>query len=601
MKIVITGNPNSGKTTLFNALTKSSQRVGNWHGVTVNIISKSVKINGESFEVVDLPGLNSFNFFTMEEKVSIDYLNSKNYDLILNVIEAVRFDESIELTKSLEKLNKPMICIVNMDKDLVKLGGKIDYESLNKSGLDFYKIDLSKRSEITKLKDVISNHDLIVKNRKIVDYKMISKSFYEPRNTFNYLDKTLVKKRFALPLFLLLGLISLYLSFGNYGLGKLIGNVLSYAVDNLGQTFSTYILKFGGTEFTSRLVNEGVIKGFSALLGFLPSFFVLNFVLCYLEHSGLIARFSYSLNDTFKKMGLNGRSLFSLIVGLGCTAVAVNVASGLENKRMKRKVISILPCVGCSAKLSVYYYLLNKIIPGLEFFVIAVIYIIALLATFSISKIIGQREEKASPLIIEMPILRMNCLKSTFKSLINSVKQFIIKISTVIVCASVLTFLLSAFSPNLEYLSVSEIDKSLIAYLGGAVSVILKPIGVCDYKIGASLLLGLVAKEAVVSTLAGLSFSGGLSFSSGIALTVFFAFYPPCVSSLSMMKSQIGFKETVLLFFFETVLALILAYSVRLFILKPFIFLSTAFCLTIIFLITKRKVRNENFLRKRKQ
>lgn len=600
MKVVIAGNPNSGKTTLFNALTKSSERVGNWHGVTVTEISKTTKINGKMVEVVDLPGLTSFLPFTMEEKVSLDYLKKKDYDLIINVIEAVRFDAAIELTKSLQCLNKHMICIVNMDKDLVRLGGKIDYESLNKSGLKFYKIDLSKRSEIARINDLIVNELQIVKKHKIVDYNLVYNAFYEPRNTFNSFDKLLIKKRFSLPLFLLVGLISLYVSFGNYGVGKLIGNTLSNTVDNLGQVISSYLIKIGGTEFTARLVNEGVVKGFSALFGFLPSLIVLNFLLCFLEHSGLIARFSYSLNDWFYNVGLNGRALFSLIVGLGCTAVAVNTAAGLENVKMKRKVISILPCVGCSAKLPVYYYLLSKIIPGLEFLVIAAIYLIAVALSFAISKIIDRNTTKAPPLIIELPILRINCLKSAFKSLINSVKQFIIKISTVIVCASVLTFLLSAFSPNFRYLTISEADSSIIAYLGGAVSVLLKPIGVSDYKIGASLIMGLVAKEAVVSTLVGLSFSGSLTFSTGIALTVFFAFYPPCVSSLSMMKSQIGIKETVYLFCFQTILALILSYVVRLFILKPVAVLGVAIILTVIFIFTKRKVRNENFLRKRK-
>lgn len=600
MKVVIAGNPNSGKTTLFNALTKSNERVGNWHGVTVTQISKTAKINGTTVEIVDLPGLTSFSPFTMEEKVSLDYLKLKDYDLIINVIEAVRFDTAIELTKGLQSLNKPMICVVNMDKDLVRLGGKIDYQSLNKSYLKFYKFDLSKHSEISKLSKLIIIESQDVKICKIVDYDLIYSAFYEPRNTFNSFDKLLVKKRFALPIFLLVGLISLYVSFGNYGAGKLIGNTLSNAVYNLGQIISSYFLKIGGTEFTSRLVNEGVFKGFSALFGFLPSFFVLNFFLCFLEHSGFIARFSYSLNDWFSKIGLNGRSLFSLIVGLGCTAVAVNATSGLENVKMQRKAISILPCVGCSAKLSVYYYLLNKIIPGFEFLVIALIYVLAVVISVFILKSSNPNVSKAPPLIIELPILRIKCFKSTFKSLINSVKQFIIKISTVIVCASVLAFLLSAFSPNLRYLTISESDSSIIAYLGGAVSFLLKPIGISDYKIGASLIMGLLAKEAVVSTLVGLSFSGNLTFSAGIALTVFFAFYPPCITSLSMMKSQIGIRETVCLFCFQTILALILSYLVRLFILKPVTVLGVAITLTIIFIFTKRKVRNENFLRKRK-
>lgn len=601
MKIVITGNSNSGKTTLFNNLSNSSESVGNWHGVTVSVKSKKYKIDKKEIEFIDLPGLQSFETYTLEENVSVEFLKKGDYDLIINVIEALRFDTAILLTKELSRLNKPMLCIVNMNDDLTKKGGYIDYKTLSLLCNNFYDIDVTKRKDIKRLKELIIKDIENINSLKNVDFMRILSCYYEPRKIFFDIDKVLVKKRFCLPIFSLIILLSFYLAFGDYGLGKPMGTLLSNATELFGNFVSNRLMALSASEFTIRLITCGIIKGISSLVGILPSILVLSFVLRYLEHSGLIARFSFLFDNFLGKFGLNGRALFSLIMGFGCTAVSVNTTNGLENKGVKKRLVFALPCVSCSAKTPVYFYLLQTIFADFSFIFVYMIYFAGVIISLFISMIMSKFEsDKKVALIMELPILRLNCLKNIRKPLINSVKQFIIKISTVIVSVSVTIFLLSTLGSNFEYLPKDKVDESILAFLGRKVTYIFKPIGIDDYKVGTAVLSGLFAKEAIISTLEGLSFSLDLSTNSLIALVVFIAFYPPCFTALFAIKSQIGISNSIFLFVFQTLLSLILSYIIY-FVLSfpisifPLIIIPLAFCI-----LHNMKAYHENFSRKRK-
>ncbi len=601
MKIVITGNSNSGKTTLFNKLSNSRESVGNWHGVTVNIKSKKCKICNNEVELIDLPGLQSFQVYTLEEKASVDFLKKGEYDLIINVIEALRFDSAILLTEELSYLDKPMICIVNMNDDLTKKGGYIDYKTLSLLCNNFYNIDITKSKDIKYLKSLIFDTDKNVNTLKNVDYMRVFNCYYEPRKIFSVSDKMLVSKWFCIPVFTLIIVLSFYLAFGDYGLGKAIGTLLSNATEVFSNFITNKLISLNASSFTVRFIGDGIIKGITSLLCILPSFIILSFVLRYLEHSGLIARFSFVFDNFFGKFGLNGRALFSLIMGFGCTAVSVNTTNGLENVGMKKRLIFALPCVSCSAKTPVYFYLLQTIFPNFSFIVVYFIYLTGVLLSLFVSMLIKKFEgDKAVALIIELPVLRLNCLKNILKPLINSVKQFIIKISTVIVAVSVIVFLLSTLSTNFEYLPSGDVDASILAFLGKKVTCIFKPIGIDDYKIGTAVFTGLFAKEAIISTLEVFSFSLDFSAKSLIALTVFIAFYPPCFTAMFAIKSQIGMLDSIYLFVFQTVLSLILSYIIY-FLLSfpisifPLIIIPLTFCI-----LHNTKARHEIFSRKRK-
>lgn len=602
MRIVITGNPNSGKTTLFNALTNKNARVGNWHGVTVSVLKGFFKCGKVRHEVFDLPGLTSFKPFTMEEKVSVDFLKEGEYDLIVNVIEAVRFDASIELTKMLLTLNKPIICIVNMTEDLIKFGGNLDFGKLKNFNITFYRCNLTKKSDVKSLKELISDAKItaFAAMTENCDFDKILSCFTPPKKVFTKADGILTNKLFCCFSFTLIILFSFYLSFGKYGVGRIIGEGLSSAFSLLGDKTATLLQNLGATEFTVRLVSEGIIAGFGALVGFLPPIIILNFVLCYLEQSGVIARISFVFDGFLSKFGLNGRTLFALIMGFGCTTVAVSMTNGLENKRLKDRLILGLPFISCSAKIPVYLYICSKLLKGVTVFALAFIYVFgivfALLYCYLDSK---SSKAQSIPLILELPVIRLNCLKNTFKPLINSVKNFIIKISTIVMVVSVGVWLLGAISPEFKYLPANEMDKSILAYLGRFVCILFRPIGIDDYKIGSAVVAGLFAKEAVLSTLASLSVSLDISVQSGFALLTFIAFYPPCITALDGIRKEAGFFKMLYSFVFQLCFGLFIAYTAYL-LLNNLIVSINLIALSVLLITVFKVFKNERIFGKRK-
>lgn len=560
MKIVIAGNSNSGKTTLYNTLTGQNAHVGNWHGVTVDALICQTKIKGEKFEIVDLPGLNSFDSYTMEEKISVDYLKKGDYDVIINVVEATHFDTSLTLTKDLLSINKPIVCVINMYDELVKRGGSICIDKLQDCGIKFLICNLTKRKEVEKIICVIKTLKIADSN---IDFKYIYEQYNFGKIQFSKADNLLTNTLSSIFIFAITIGISFYIAFGKYGIGKLLSDLIIDSIDKLSNWVNALILSNGGSDFFARFISNGIINALGVVLGFLPPIIILNFVLIYLEQSGIISRFSFIFDNTLSKFGLNGRALFALIMGFGCTTIAVVTSNGLENKKVKNRLIMGLPFISCSAKVPVYLYICSRLLNNVSFLVILLIYLAGLILSLIVCYLnLKLTNERQVPMILELPTLRIKCLKSTLKPLINSVKQFIIKVCTIIVLISITIFLLSSISINFTYLTANEIDKSLLSIIGRAFSVLLKPIGVDNYKIGTALVAGMFAKEAVLSTIANLNITLNLTIASTLSLITFIAFYPPCLSCLVTMKREMGIINTICLFFFQLLTALFLSYFV---------------------------------------
>lgn len=598
MKIVVTGNPNSGKTTLYNKLTGKNERVGNWHGVTVGIASSEIVISGEKCVIYDLPGLNSFKTLTLEEEKSAKFLKDGNYDLIINVIEAVRFDSSLRLLGDLISLNKPILCVINMYEDLVKRHGKIDFGLLNDSGnIRFLKCDLSKSKEVGRLKRMLSD----VKCDKIaVDSSKVEHAFTPPEILFSKADNLFTSKWFCAVITVIVGFLSYYLAFGKYGIAKPVGDVILYLFTITSDKIYASLNFLGASEFLSRLIRDGVFAGIGGLLGFLPPVVTLNFILIYLEQSGIISRLSFAFDGNLSKIGLNGRAIFTLISGFGCTTLAVASSGGVENEKVQRRLIFGLPFLSCSAKMPVYFYVALKIFKNYSFLAVAGIYVSGVI--FSLLGIYFNSAKKDGyvPLIMELPALRLNCLKNTVKPLINSVKQFIIKLSTIVLLVSIAVYLLSAVGPGFVYLNETETDKSFLAYIGRAMTVLLYPIGVNDYKIATALFAGIFAKEAVLSTLATLSCDLSLSVESALAVMVLIAFYPPCLTAIFAIRREIGVFGALYVVAFHTSFGLLSAYITYSAAKNPVISLCFCVLIPIIIFLLKLKSKNEKFCCKRK-
>lgn len=598
MRIVLTGNPNSGKTTLFNALTGGNERVGNWHGVTVSVLKGKVKLFGNLHEVYDLPGLTSLSGYTLEEKTAAEFLKKGDYDLIVNVIEASRFITALNLTEELSALSKPIICLVNMSDDLERLGGNIDYDVIGDSGLFFNKIDLRNKSRVKRLferflrTDFTANNDLIGK----FDRESAFKAFNPPKNIFTKADKLLTNAAFSTLVFIFAITASFYLSFGKYGIGKILSDLLIIAVERIWNVVEKLLLQNNANEFTVRLISEGIIGGIGSLLGFLPPLFILNFFICYLEQSGIIARISFVFDGFLSKFGLNGRALFALITGFGCTTISVMMTRGVENERVKHRLIVGLPFISCSAKFVVYLYIASRYGLFFAFLLTVSIYLVGIILTFAFCYLdVKLSKGNYAPFIMELPILRLKCLKNTLKPLLNSVKQFIIKVSTIVLAVSIVTFLLGSINFKFEYLPPNRIDESILAFFGRGVSAILHPIGVSDYKIGSALVSGLFAKEAFISTLAALNYDYSLSVESAIALLVFIAFYPPCLTALDAIRREAGIFQALYCFLFQTAFALLLSYCTYYVCKRPSVLLHLSVLIALLVFAVKVRKKYEKF------
>lgn len=602
MRVVIVGNPNSGKTTLFNGLTKSNAHTGNWHGVTTNVLRGHFFSGNEKIDVSDLPGINSFNPITIEQTTAVDFLKNENYDLIINVIEGLRFDKAVVLTEELATLKKPMICFVNMYRELEKFGGALDLDFFRKHRLPVYAVDFTKKSDLTFARQLILEKRYTMVSK--ADVRNMLSAFKPPKTTFTTIDRLLTSRIFSLFCFTSVVLAALYLAFGNYGIGKLVGEFLKTLFLKLADATDIICARLGISEFVARLISEGIICGFGAVISFLPSVAVLNFISEYLEHSGIIARLSFILDGFLSEFGLNGRAVFTFLMGFGCTTIATTCANGLESTAMKRRVITTLPFISCSAKLTVYLYICTLFTGSFSALIVAAIYLCGLMFALAVCKISFARGNKEEfPLILELPVLRLNCFKNLLKPLINSIKNFIIKIVTVSVTVSVVVYLMSALSPHMEYLTANQADRSILAVSGGYVAALFKPINACDYKIGAAVIAGLFAKEAFISTLCILNFDSVLSLATSVSLVVFIAFYPPCVNAIAAVYKETNLLFAALMFVFQTLFAVAMSYLVY------FLMTCVGFCiaivtcsvLLIIFLSLRAFLKNkryENLLRK---
>ncbi|WP_434297808.1 ferrous iron transport protein B [Clostridium sporogenes] len=572
------GNPNVGKTSLFNQLTGSNQYVGNWAGVTVE---KKEGFVNDSIKIVDLPGIYAMDTFSNEEKVSKNFLINGNVDVIIDIVDASNLDRNLYLTTQLKQFNKPIILVLNMIDVAENKGIKINYDILSKElNVKVIPIIASKGIGIDKLIETLENKTFLnYKDNKDYNfeserdaYKFIGNIFekavtLEEKKTISNtdkIDKIILNPILAYPLFL--GILYIIFKFTFNWVGTPLADYIDALLNDSLIPYLGALLSDTTPWFKSLLL-DGIVAGVGSVIVFLPVILTLFLGISFLEDSGYMARAAFIMDKLMRKMGLSGKAFIPMVVGFGCSVPGIMSARTLESERDRKLTALLVPLMSCNARLPVYALFASVFFSGHETSIVFSLYILGILLAFIIGLLFKNTlfKKDEEPFIIELPEYKMPEFKNLMLHTWDKGKGFLKKAGTIIFSISVIVWLLS----NFNFSGMVDINESFLASLGRVLSPIFKPLGFSGWQTSVSLLTGLMAKEVIVGTM-GVIYGGDLKVTllnhftplSAYSFLVFVLLYTPCVSVVATMRKEYGSKMALFSVTYQIILAWIISFLI---------------------------------------
>ena len=656
IKIGLAGNPNCGKTTLFNLLTGSNQYVGNWSGVTVESKEGILK-NHNNITITDLPGIYSLSPYSPEEVVARNYLVNEKPNVIINIVDGTKLERNLYLTLQLMEIGVPIVVAINMMDVVRKNGGKIYIEKLSKIlgikvveisalknlGIDnlinttiqvannktsppkFMKYNSNVENTLQYIESKINNNSIKEKSR-YYSVKIFEKDKYilnslnlnletinkinskinsceelyndesvaliindkykfvevllsncysagsKSSDSSNKVDNILLGKYSAIPIFVLIIFLIYYISV------SLVGNFTSDFItsvifdDLLSNKIKIFLTDINCSNILISLINEGIINGVGSVIAFVPELIALFFFLGILEDIGYMSRIAFIMDKIFRKFGLSGKSIISLLISSGCGVPAIMSTKTIENK--KQKIITVITTtnVPCSAKLQIIALISSTIFSN-NFLVAPIIYFSSIIFVLISSLILSNLNiitTTDSPFIMEIPNYHLPSLTTIFTHLFQRIKAFLIKAGTVLVVACIIIWLLSNFgfaNGKFTYLNGENQNNSLMCYFSASISNLFYPLGFNNWQCISATFSGIFAKENIVSSLNVFMNSNETiksvlpTYSSAISFLVFNLLNSPCIASIIAMKKELVSKK---LFIFALLYQNIFAYIISL-------------------------------------
>jgi len=600
MRIALTGNPNSGKTTMYNALTGRSEKVGNWAGVTVDKKEHPIKkaySGGEQLIAVDLPGAYSMSPFTSEESITSSYVKKENPDVIINIVDADNLSRSLFFTTQLLELGIPMVVALNKSDLNEKKGTIIDTKALSSrlgcpvittvstssKGLKALMEAVVGRTNAEQQAPYVQNDiDLTDKNaveeadrarfafvNEIVQTVQTRKVLTKDKNKGDKIDAVLTNRWFGIPIFALIMWAVFWISQAGPGVwlaeGLDIGETHLWGLVDCIGWFKELVAGWlsGAHDLIQALILEGIIEGVAAVVGFLPLVMVMYFLIALLEDCGYMSRATVVLDPIFKKVGLSGKSVIPFIIGTGCAIPGVMACRTIRNERERRATAMLAPFMPCGAKLPVIALFAGAFFGesqwvGVTMYFVGIV--IILLCALLINALTGHKARK-SFFIIELPEYKAPSFGLAFKSMCQRGWSYIVKAGTVILVCNFVVYMMQTYGWNLK--AVEDPASSILATIATPIAYVIAPIvGVALWQLAAAAVTGFIAKECVVSTLAtvfmfenlinedleavgaiGSSNMGGISAAAGLAFLMFNLFTPPCFAALGAMNAEIKSKK----------------------------------------------------------
>ncbi|MBM6852881.1 ferrous iron transport protein B [Mediterraneibacter glycyrrhizinilyticus] len=591
MRIAFAGNPNSGKTTMYNALTGRNERVGNWAGVTVerkeSLIKKTYYSGAEELVAVDLPGAYSMSPFTSEESITSSYVKNEHPDAIINIVDATNLSRSLFFTTQLLELGVPVVVALNKSDITEKKQTKIDERLLSeKLGCPVIKtVSTSSGHEGLKeavkaavalkgkgqkapyVQEEIDLHDksaVEAADRKRFEFvnsivKRVEQRtvFTKDKNAQDKIDAVITHKIIGIPIFAVVIFLVFYISqttIGTWIADWLVGWI---------ETFQGWVggLLENANPLLYALLVDGIIGGVGAVVGFLPLVMVMYFLIALLEDCGYMARATVVLDPIFKRVGLSGKSVIPMVIGTGCAIPGVMASRTIRNERERRTTAMLTPFMPCGAKLPVIALFAGAFFAN-AWWVSGTMYlvgiILVLLGALLVKRITGQKYRK-SFFIIELPEYKIPSLKRACVSMLERGKAYIVKAGTIILVCNTVVQIMQSFNWQFQLVEEGAEGTSILASIAHPFAILFIPLGFGVWQLAAAAITGFIAKENVVGTLAvvygitnlidteelALVGSGnevatvmGLTKAAALAYLMFNLYTPPCFAALGAMNSE---------------------------------------------------------------
>lgn len=642
IRIALAGNPNCGKTTLFNELTGSNQYVGNWAGVTVE--KKDGILKGHKDVIIqDLPGIYSLSPYTLEEKVARNYLVNEQPDVILNIIDGTNLERNLYLSTQLIEIGLPVVMAVNMMDLVKKSGDKIDikkmgeelgcevveisalqgkgckeaaeraieaaksgrkhclpsvftgsvehaiahieesiHDKVDKEFVRWYAIKVFERDHDatdalqldpktlahldTHIKDCEDEMDddfesIIINQRysyigRIISSVLTKKHDCHAMTVSDKIDRVVTNRILALPIFFAIMTFVYYISVTTIGTWATDWTNDVFFGEYVNDAAAGLMEAIAAPDWLESLVVDGIIGGVGTVLGFVPQIVLIFFFLALLEDSGYMARVAFIMDRIFRKFGLSGKSFIPILVGSGCGVPAVMATRTIEDQRDRRMTIMLCTFIPCSAKAVIismitFTFFPDSVLmaPAMYFLGIAVI-VLAGIALKKTSAFAGD----PAPFVMELPAYHIPAMKGVIRHMWDRAKGFIIKAGTIIFAACVIIWFFSAFNASMEMV---DIEDSMLAAFGGAISWIFAPVGLGDWKGAVAVISAEMAKENAIGTLAVLNgvaadaedmelmagIAGMFTPIAAFSFMILNLFDPPCVVAMATIAREMGDRK----------------------------------------------------------
>lgn len=589
MRIALTGNPNSGKTTMFNALTGRNEKVGNWAGVTVDKKENPIKkayTGGEQIIAVDLPGAYSMSPFTSEESITSSYVKNEKPDVIINIVDADNLSRSLFFTTQLLELGIPMVVALNKSDLNQKKGNKIDEKALAaKLGCPVVKTVSTSAEGLKELvgaavqqvnktqKAPYLQGEIDLSDKKVVeeaDRKRFAfvngivkeieqrKVLTKDKNFGDKIDAVLTNKWLGIPIFAVVMFLVFQIS--QVWVGTPIADILVGWLES----FQAWVGEFfaDANPLVSAILVDGVIGGVVAVVGFLPLVMVMYFLIALLEDCGYMSRVAVVLDPIFKKVGLSGKSVIPFVITIGCAVPGIMASRTIRNERERRATAMLAPFVPCGAKIPVIALFAGAFFNDAGW-VSTVMYlsgiVLIFLGALLVNKVVGYKARK-SFFIIELPEYKIPSLWGAFKSMCSRGWAYIVKAATIILLCNMAVQLMQTFTWSFAVAETA--NQSILASIASPFAYVLVPIvGVLSWQLAAAAITGFIAKENVVGTLAvcfvglenlidteelvllegaGAEVAGVMAITkvAALAYLMFNLYTPPCFAAIGAMNAE---------------------------------------------------------------